>query len=263
MTLATQDYELVDVDKLTLHPENPRRGDVDVIADSIAANGFYGALVAQRSTGYVLAGNHRLLAAQRHGIDRLPVIFLDVDDETARRILLVDNRANDVAGYDDDALLSLLQSVAAVDAELVGTGYSADELAALVESLDDAQPIDSDYSRKIDPPHYHITGAKPKTSELVDMSKVAELQAAIDAAELPDDVRAFLTAAAQRHAVFNYAAIAEFYAHADPKLQQLMERSALVIVDFDDAIRQGYVRLNATLTRLLASDLGEDEGDAA
>lgn len=128
--LLNQAYELVDVDRLTPHPDNPRHGNVDVIVESVEANGFYGALVVQRSTGYVLAGNHRLLAAQRTGLEQLPVTWVDVDDDRARRILLVDNRANDLADYDEEALADLLSGLP----DLVGTGYTQEDLAALLEA---------------------------------------------------------------------------------------------------------------------------------
>ncbi|MFC0546920.1 DNA methyltransferase [Kutzneria chonburiensis] len=134
--LVKQSYELVGVDRLTPHPDNPRRGDVGVLVDSIEANGFYGAVVAQLSTGYVLAGNHRLMAAREHGLTVLPVVWVDVDDEAALRILLVDNRSNDLADYDQDALAVLLAGLE----DLAGTGYAEHELAALLEP---SEPPDS------------------------------------------------------------------------------------------------------------------------
>jgi ParB-like chromosome segregation protein Spo0J len=57
--IINQEYELVPTGRLRPHPRNVNRGDLAVIAESIAQNGFYGAVVAQRSTGYILAGNHR------------------------------------------------------------------------------------------------------------------------------------------------------------------------------------------------------------
>lgn len=140
--LASQQFELVPISALRMHPDNPRRGDVDAIAESVRANGFYGTVVAQRSTGHVLVGNHRMLAAQQEGLDTLPVMWLDVDDDRARRILLVDNRANDQAGYDRDVLAALLAGLDATDARLVGTGYSAQDLAALLDVPPDFAPIE-------------------------------------------------------------------------------------------------------------------------
>lgn len=135
--VVDQSYELVPVDELRTHPDNPRRGDVEVIAESIAENGFYGVVVAQRSTSYVLVGNHRLLAARARGLVELPVMWVDVDDDRARRILLVDNRSNDLAGYDNDALAALLTEVG----DLAGTGFTDDDLAELLAS---AGPADDD-----------------------------------------------------------------------------------------------------------------------
>ena len=50
--------------------------------------------------------------------------------------------------------------------------------------------------------------------------------------------------AAYRHTKFNYKNIAEYYAHANKEMQGLMEDSALVIIDFDKAIENGYVKLS-------------------
>jgi hypothetical protein len=144
--VIAQQYELVNIDELRTHPHNPRRGDVDKIASSIDDNGFYGSVIAQRSTGYVLAGNHRLLAARERGIDELPVIWLDVDDDRARRILLVDNRSNDVADYDEAQLVELLQDFD----ELDGTGYSDEDLLALMSSLDVAAATDVEQDAELD-----------------------------------------------------------------------------------------------------------------
>lgn len=131
--LAQQSYEVVDVAQLKTHPMNPRRGDVTKIASSIDVHGFYGSVVAQRSTGFVIAGNHRLLAARKLGIASLPVIWVDCDDDKARRILAVDNRSSDVASYDDDELIELLRSF---DDDLTGTGFDEADLLKLLGSED-------------------------------------------------------------------------------------------------------------------------------
>lgn len=116
------------VEDLVTHPNNPRSGNVELISDSLHHNGFYGALVAQRSTRHVLAGNHRLLAARAQGMTHVPVTWVDVDDAQALRILLVDNRSNDVASYDTAALADLLRGLD----DPTGTGYTAADIEALV-----------------------------------------------------------------------------------------------------------------------------------
>ncbi len=128
------EYEHVAIDALTPHPENPRKGDTDLIAESIRANGFYGAVLVQRSTGYIIAGNHRWKAAKQVGMTEIPVMWLDIDDQAARRILLSDNRTSDLAGYDDPALVEMLAGLPT----LTGTGYTkqdVDDLEARIAGL--------------------------------------------------------------------------------------------------------------------------------
>lgn len=147
---------------LAEHPANPRRGDEAAIGESMAAHGFYGAVLAQASTGRIIAGNHRARVARARGEETVPVIFLDVDDDRARRILLVDNRSNDRAGYDDADLAQLLAELAASDDALVGTGWSDDELAALLADLEaperEGHPAGSLADRFLAPPFSVLDG---------------------------------------------------------------------------------------------------------
>lgn len=129
-----QDYEMVGIESVRPHPKNPRQGDVGAISESIEANGFYGAIVVQRSTGFVLAGNHRLMAARAQGLSEVPCVWVDVDDERAVKILLADNRTNDLASYNDSVLAELLADLANTS-DLTGTGYDGDDLDALIASM--------------------------------------------------------------------------------------------------------------------------------
>ena len=129
-----QTYELVridgDVDVLKEHPRNPRRGNVEAIEESVENNGWYGAIVAQKSTGYILAGNHRYRVAVAKGAKEVPVIWHDVDDETAVRILLADNRTADLGTYDEQTLGELLEGLETLD----GTGYGLGHLQVQLEA---------------------------------------------------------------------------------------------------------------------------------
>lgn len=132
---------MVAMHRITPHPANPRQGDVDSIAESIDANGFYGACIVQRSSGYILAGSHRYRAARAEGASEVPVVYVDVDDEQAMRILLADNRASDVAGFDKAVLLGLLEGVETEAGGLRGTGYAAEDVAAIAGSLESPEPM--------------------------------------------------------------------------------------------------------------------------
>lgn len=124
------------IDQLIPHPMNPRKGDVDKIVESIKVNGFYGVIIAQKRTNHILAGNHRWLAAQRLGIESVPVMWLDISDAKAKKILLADNRLNDLADYAQDSLQELLRSVLATD-DLRGTGFDATDIQELIDDVAD------------------------------------------------------------------------------------------------------------------------------
>lgn len=121
------DTETVALDSLTPHPGNPRRGNVDAIAESLSAHGQYRPIVANRRTGRILAGTHTWRAAKRLGWRSIAVSFVDVDDIEETRIVLVDNRASDLATYDDALLAALLRDLPDLD----GTGFNPDDLDAL------------------------------------------------------------------------------------------------------------------------------------
>lgn len=135
MKVARQRYRRVAVADLKPHPKNPRRGDIGAIRESIQRNDFYGAVIVQRSTGYVLAGHHKLAAADAEGASDVPVLEVDVDDATALRMLLADNRTSDRAGYEDDVLLEVLREIGDEAQTLEGTGWSFDDFQTLERQL--------------------------------------------------------------------------------------------------------------------------------
>lgn len=113
------------------------------------------------------------------------------------------------------------------------------------------------YSSKIEAPIYEPKNAKPHLLELVDKSKTHRLIKEIDASGLPYEEKIFLIDAARRHNVFNYEKIADYYAHATPEMQHLMERSGLVIIDFEKAIQYGFVKLCEDIHKQYLTEYGE------
>lgn len=149
-TVGTEPVSLEDLEPF---PGNARRGNVDLILDSLRTNGQYKPVVVRRQGEAltILAGNHTYLALVRHeeddraacadwelANDRPCQLCVDVDrddptalahiiecdDATATRINLVDNRAADVGDYDQAALAALL---AVLEDDFVGTGYAVSE----------------------------------------------------------------------------------------------------------------------------------------
>lgn len=134
--LATKD--------LTPFHGNPRRGNVDVIAESLEASGQYRPIVVNEGTKTgrrleVLAGNHTLAAAHKLGWSEIDVWLVDVDEAAAKRIVAADNRTADLGDYDNEALIALLESLD----DLTGTGYSDTDLETLLgKSGDEDAPDD-------------------------------------------------------------------------------------------------------------------------
>ena len=113
------------------------------------------------------------------------------------------------------------------------------------------------YSSKISAPIYEAKNQKPDILELYDKKKTNRLIREINNSNIPDDDKIFLIDAAQRHTVFNYEKIADYYANSSKEIQNLMERSALVIIDFEKAIQLGYVILSEEIKQQHLQEYGE------
>lgn len=111
-------------------------------------------------------------------------------------------------------------------------------------------PVGNGYTQKVISPIYEPRGLKPAISELYDETKTQAMLSRISAAEIPRDIADFLRKAAGRYMVFDYGKIAEFYCHASPATQELMQDLSLVIVDFGKAIENGFVKLSDRLIAL-------------
>ena len=115
----------------------------------------------------------------------------------------------------------------------------------------DQQQLDDKYTKKIQVPQYLPSSVCPKIDELINTQKYGKLIAHINAADISENDKKFLRFAASRHIIFNYAKIADYYAHASTEMQKLMEESALVIIDINDAIANGYVKLSKEIADIV------------
>jgi len=113
------------------------------------------------------------------------------------------------------------------------------------------------YSSKIETPIYEPKNIKPHILELCDKSKTNRLMKEIEVSDLPYEEKMFLMDAARRHTIFNYEKIADYYAHSNKTMQHLMERSALVIIDFEKAIEYGYIKLCDEIKKQYLTEYGE------
>lgn len=121
--------------KLVPYARNARmHSDAQVaqIAASIAEFGFTNPILAG-SDGVIVAGHGRLAAAQKLGLDAVPVVVLDHLTPTQRRALVIaDNRIAENAGWDDELLRVELEGLQDEGFDLDLTGFDADALAELL-----------------------------------------------------------------------------------------------------------------------------------
>ena len=124
-------------------------------------------------------------------------------------------------------------------------------MKTLFKTTADKQEEDTVYTKKINIPQYLPSDSCPNISELSNIAVYGKLLQSINTANVTEEEKRFLRFAATRHIVFNYAKIADYYAHANPEMQKLMEESALIILDVNDAISYGYAKFSNKVSKLL------------
>lgn len=241
------------VDEIIPYEKNPRLNDeaVEPVAESIKEFGFKIPIVLS-SDGVIVAGHTRIKAAKKLGMEEVPCIIADdLTEEQVKAFRLADNKSAEIAQWDDELLQSEISEILDIDMSLFGFDGGENDFA-------DELPDDT-YTMKTNIPQYEITGDCPEISEMLDTEKADDLIKEISQAEgITPEEKEFLIQAARRHNVFNYRNIAEYYAHATPEMQRLMEKSALVIIDMNDAIANGYATLFGDVADIMEGE--ENEG---
>jgi ParB-like chromosome segregation protein Spo0J len=255
---------LADVTSLVSNPRNPNKHSdkqVALLAKVIRHQGWRAPITVSKRSGFIVTGHGRLAAALLLQVEQVPIDeqdFATEADEWAH--LVADNRIAELADADRGMIADLLGELDAGGLDMDLTGFDMEALEeALAES--DVPQQDDIYTNKIVAPIYEPKGEQPPISDLIDRSKTEELMKGIKAADLPNEVAEFLRFAAERHTTFHFRNIAEFYCHADKPTQDLMEKSALIIIDFDKAIENGFVHLTEKLRALADQENDEDEDD--
>jgi hypothetical protein len=215
------------------------------IAASIKEFGWRNPVLIDGDNG-IIAGHGRVLAARKLNIEQIPTIDgSDMTDIQKRMYVIADNKLALNADWDDEILALELEELESLGADIELLGFDDEELDDL--NGDDEGDGDEPYTNKVEAPIYEPSENEPKIDELFDDTKTLDLITRIEQSSAPAKVKDFLKLAAHRHTVFNYKYIADYYSHADEGIQKLFEDSALVIIDFNRAVEEGYVKLAAGL----------------
>ena len=262
------------IEQVTPWAGNPRvhpKRSIDAVAASIKRFGFVQAICVWTSKMEVVAGHNRLKAMGKllsedpefipkngFGPGLVKVTFQEFDNEDeAHAYAVADNKTAELSEWEEDGLREMVADWSARKVTLDGLGYDEAELKALIAGgvgSGDGDGADPSYARNVESPIYTPKGDEPPISALCEESRTQTLLSEIEAADIPEDQKQFLRLAAYRHNVFDYENIAEFYAHASKPMQELMENSALVIIDFNKAIEHGFVKLSQELAEAYKND---------
>lgn len=257
--------DLIDAD---YNPNVMEERDFENLENSIERYGYIEPIIVNKRNNVIVGGHHRLRALKKKGIKEVDVVYVDLDENDEKRLNIALNR---ISGYwDIDKLEEVVNDLMIDDPSLIDfTGLSEFEIDSMfgveeVDFLDKDGFIDDDetYVKEIKTPIYEITGKEPSINELCNHDKTDELisniNIAFDKNLITKEQKDFLIRAAQRHLVFNYANIAEYYAHQEKDMQELMEQSALIILDVNSAIKNGFITLSEKMSSLLGLDDPED-----
>lgn len=234
--------------RLTAYKGNSRTHSPEQIAQIVASIkefGFTNPILIDEDLG-VIAGHGRLAAAEQMALATVPTITLDgLTEDQKRAYVIADNSLALNAGWDMDLLKLEIDVLEDHDFNLDLLGFDEDFWSELL--ADDAPEIENPYSMDIAAPTYQPSDRKPNVADLVSLEKTKELLARIKASDAKTDEKRFLRLAAERHTVFDFASIADYYAHSNAEVQALMEESGLVIIDFKKAIEHGFVQVSQRL----------------
>lgn len=252
------------VEELIPYINNPRNNTeaVDKVAASIKEFGFKVPIVIDKDN-VVVTGHTRLLASKKLGLQEVPcVIADDLSPAQIKAFRIADNKVSEYAQWDEDMLKVELEELEEMNFDLdsVSIDFSDFDMGLDLEDTEEGQEQEENiYTKEINIPQYEITGECPKLEELVNEEKTKSLIERIEKSDIPNDIKEFLIKASYRHLAFNYQNVAEYYAHADKEVQELMEESALVIIDYNDAIRNGYVQIKKAIDSIVEEGIANEE----
>lgn len=276
------------------NPNEHDQAQIEMFAEILKYQGWRRPITVSKRSGFITKGHGALAAAKHAGFEAVPVDYQDYDDEAQELAdIIADNQLARMSQMNIGKLRSIVSTLDLVPQfDLKLTGFELPQIERFrdvslnvgtpdnsrvsgslsipvpepdmdeptnddeIESEAEAAEKNSPYSRKIKSPVYEQKSTvPPKIGDMIDTSKTDQLIKQInECSHLTIEERILLRYAAHRHTVFNYEQIAEFYAHARKEVQILMENSALVIIDFNRAIENGFVMM----TEELASIYGDE-----
>ena len=212
------------------------------VAESIKQFGWQQPIVID-ANGVIIVGHCRYYAAKKLKMKEVPCVVADsLTEEQVKKYRLLDNKTNE-SGWDLGLLSDDLEG-------LDFSGFNVDWGISDEKEKEENNP----YTKTVNLPQYEVKGLECGLGDLFDSSKVEMLIKNIENSSVSDEEKKFLKIAAYRHCVINFDLVAEYYAKSNEEMQKLMEESALVLIDYNDAIANGFTELSNSLDLLREED---------
>lgn len=125
-----------------LHPweDNPRLNDhaVDAVVESIRSFGFNVPILCDQNLT-IIAGHTRWKAAQKLGLEKVPVIIIEMTDTKRRAFAIADNKTTEIADWDFSKLRDVLEELRSEDIDIRSMGFSDEELRRFILNEDEGE----------------------------------------------------------------------------------------------------------------------------
>ena len=259
----------IDVNKLVLADYKPRvklkSGDraYEELKRSIQKFGYVDLIICNKDLK-VIAGHQRIPVLKELGYKIIDVVQVDIGEYDEKALNIALNKID--GSWDFEKLQSLLDDIKINSHELFNfTGFTDGEFEKIISEFEGSvnteggtgknnnnseggadknnNDIKSPYTEKIKAPIYEPKQEKPpELKDCINYEKCMNLIKEIKGKKFEKDLESFLIFAAYRFIVFNYENIAEFYCHQDKKTQEIIEKLAMVIIDFNKAIEYGFTQ---------------------
>jgi ParB/RepB/Spo0J family partition protein len=91
----------IEIEKLHPWEDNPRLNDhaVDAVAESIRSFGFNVPILCDQNL-LIIAGHTRWKAAQKLGLEKVPVLLVEMTDAKRRAFAVADNKTAEIADWE-------------------------------------------------------------------------------------------------------------------------------------------------------------------
>ena len=132
----------IETGKLYPWEGNPRLNEhaVDAVAESIRSFGFNVPILCDQNLT-IIAGHTRWKAAQKLGLEKAPVIVVEMTDAKRRAFAVADNKTAEIAGWDFPKLREVLEELRSEDIDIKILGFSDEEIRRLILNEDEDENI--------------------------------------------------------------------------------------------------------------------------